>query len=144
MRYLRQAAVVIGLLVAVPASVAYAQTQTIIVERHNGNGSGKWESVAEDHQENDKGVRTHKLRCNNPGYSSASWTMAPHMKLVSYAEREIAAGNLTGSYAMTYQSILYHVEWSARDINNCLVIETQTANPDPGEHLPSTTASDIE
>lgn len=125
------------------SSVALGKSKTIVIEKIDGNESNLWGSVTEYHEETADGGGHHRLRCSNPGNTLCYWTMAPRTMLVEYAEREIAAGNLSGTYSTVRQSITYHVEWSATDINNYLITETQQdINATPG--IENSSESDLD
>lgn len=96
------------------------QARTITVAKQNG-GSFGYDIVKEYHDAN-----TSLLDCYDPGFEPCEWSVEPKPRLVGYAEGQIAAGNLAGSYTIVENGIRYHVEWTAEDTENCTIAETQT------------------
>lgn len=107
------------LTVFVLVSMAAAETATVEVHRKNGGPNG-YADIDEWHGEN-----FHKLWCQNPGSSGCDWTTKPNGRLIRHADAEIAAGHLNGVYWEIASGIKYTVTWTATDIMNADIIETQ-------------------
>lgn len=106
---------------ALVMSTAGATNIKIIRE---GGGSNGYGYVREFHGTDAEGG--HVLACRDAGTQACAWRNKPEMRLIPYAEQQIAGGVLSGSYGMVENGIAYHIAWTATDLNNCTIEETQT------------------
>lgn len=72
------------------------------------------------------GETTHTLTCQNPGNEACIWSSVGRQPvLVGYAETAIENGQLQGEYSANVGGVEAHVEWTATDVYNTQIIETQ-------------------
>lgn len=113
-----------GVFLSIGVIDAAAKTKTILV-RKTGGGPDGYNTVDEQHYRYADKSEEHFLACNDPGHDECKWENDPGPLLVSYAENQIALGNLSGSYWQMFGPVMVTVEWNAGDVYNAEIEEGQ-------------------
>ncbi len=108
-------------------AVVTAHAERWTVTKVNGGTDG-YSIVKSETNDPIIGETTHTLACQNPGHESCIWPLVSsggHPVLIGYAESAIQNGQLSGQYSANINGVDAHVEWTATDVFNAQIVETQ-------------------